>query len=209
MKKLLCAILALALTFSVAGCAGAAPETKPDEAVKGFFEAAKQFDFAAMNKFVNPDKPIDESSLNMEDESEKAFVDYFKENAKKITYSIKGSEVSGDTATVTVDCKYIDGATLFQDVMTEYMEKAMEDALNGKEISEEEATSQMMQLLKDKQASAEPTYIETTIPLKCVKINNQWYIEDVGTEIENMITSNFANMSGEAGGDSESTDEAE
>jgi hypothetical protein len=215
MKKVLCMILTLMFTLSAAGCAAGAnsSEAKPEEAVKGYFEAAKLMDTAAMNKFVNPKNAVDTTS-SASNEYEKMFMDYLKGNTKKVTYSFEGSEVTGETATVTVNCKYVDGTMLFSETLAEFYTKALDDALNGKELTDEETGKEIIKIMKEKQKTVEETFAEKTIKVKCVKIDNKWYIDEPGKDIENVFTSNLLTVGEEmdkpidgASSDAESTDE--
>jgi hypothetical protein len=195
MKKVLCIALTLILAIGIAGCVAKAkppvqampPEAKPEDAVIGYFEAAKQFDLVALNKFVNPEN-VEDTTFSTSNEYEKAFLDYLKENAKKVTYEIKGSEmksreikdsqIKDDIAIVTVNCKFVDGPKLFDEAIYEYFEKSTADVSNVSEPTEEEPEKEIIKIIMEKQKTDEETFAEKTIKVKCVKIDNKWYIDE-------------------------------
>ena len=99
-------ILCMLIVLLLAGCASDKPETT----VSNFIEAGKKFDVVKMSENINPSE-IDskekvEDIAKMDDDSEeqyqKYFFDYFKDNAAKITYKINSSTIDGDRANVVV-----------------------------------------------------------------------------------------------------------
>lgn len=192
MKKVISSLLACLILLSLVGCGGTA--AKPDDTVKGFMEAAKTFDFEKMATYINPDNIGDLDAVSSDintNESEKYFMDYLKDQAAKMSYEIKSSQTDGDSATVTVSCKYIDGTPLLKETISEYFVQAFAKAFSGTEFTDEDSNNLMKDIMAEKQKSIEDTYIEKDVDIKCVKISDKWLIDSVGEDIGNVITANF------------------
>lgn len=141
MRKLISLIIILQL-FIITGCA---TSPKPESTVSSFIEAGKKFDLAQMATMVNPS---DSSSKNKitdvmdgketKDQYQKYFVDYLKENASKITHSIKEAKTENDKATVTVDFKYVNGGPLLKATLGEVFSKTFSLAFSGVQVKDED-----------------------------------------------------------------------
>lgn len=191
MKKTVVIGLILVLVLAMTGCG-----SKPETAVDKFFSAVKTFDSEAMTKTLAP-SATDNLGLASDylnetvDPIAEPFVDYLKDNAKKITYEVTGTKVDGDEATVTVKCKYVDGSPLFTKIVEELFPKIMAAALSGKELTEEDMTQMGVEVLKDNIATATETFTEKTIDIPCVKIDGDWYVKLVGPELVDVVSSNL------------------
>ncbi len=199
MKKSLSVILVLAIILALSACG-----TKPETAVDGYFTAAKAFDPEGMKAMVDPANEeavsaIAEFSDGSEDEYTKYFQDYLKESAKKITYTISGSEVDGDTAIVTVECKYIDGGPILSATVAEAFKKMMGIAFSGAELTEEETNQMFLDIMNEQTESLEETYKETTVKINCIKKDSTWYIADVNDDLLDVVTSGFVSAASDLG----------
>ena len=197
MKRISCLFLSLALILGITGCAA---EKKPEDAVKSFMEAAKAFDFEAMAAYVNPDNVGDLESLTDESDStelEQYFLDYLKESAAKITYEIGSAVISGDTATVTVTCNYVDSSEVLTQTISDFFIEALSAAFSGTELTDEQMNTMMMEIMEENKSSIEETYVDATIDVSCVKIDGVWYVDTVSDEMGDVITSNFLSASEE------------
>ena len=189
MKKIILGFLSILLCFSLTSCTKA----KPEDAVKGYFEALKTFDTDKMKTFVSEKDTTDEAtkSSKANDEYSKAFLDYFKANAAKVSYTIKSSEVKDDKAVVTVDCKYIDGTTLFKETFQEFILKVFSNALSDKKPTDEENSKELVSIMTEKQKALKEVTAEKTIKINCVKVDKKWYIEKVDDDLQNVLSSNY------------------
>lgn len=191
MKKILAIGLILALVLAMTGCG-----SKPETAVDNFFAAVKSFDSEGMSKALAP-AATDNLGLASDYVNETVdpiaapFVDYLKDNAKKITYEVTGTKVDGDEATVTVKCKYVDGSSLFNKIVEALFPKIMAAALSGKELTEEDMTQMGVEVLNENIAAATETFTEKTIDIPCVKIDGTWYVKLVGPELVDVISCNL------------------
>ena len=193
MRKYLCCLFSVLLMIGLVACQSA---PKPEDTVKGYFEAGKNFDTAKMSSFVNPKNVSSGSSSSGtssdsgEAELEKYCMDYLKGNAKKITYRIKGSDVKDSTATITVDCKYVDGSPILRDAVSDYMVKAFGEAFSGTQSSSN-SSKEIAQIMTDKMKTTKETFTTKTIKINCVKIDKKWYIDKINDDLSDVFLSGF------------------
>src|SRR5699024_2501075 len=124
-----------------------------------------------------------------QDALEVYFLDYIKSNAKKITYEIKESKIDGDNATVAVDFKYVNGGPLLKATFGEYMKEAFASAFTGKELTDEENSEIFISAMEAQSEKMEETFTEKTLNIECVKIEDNWYIDDPSDELLDVIMS--------------------
>lgn len=88
---------------------------------------------------VPPDLSVDTDDLGEEMGSEE-LVQYLKDSAGKMTYTVNETQIEGDTATVNVNITYTDITPVVTQAMADYIAKAFEMAMNeGVELDEAEA----------------------------------------------------------------------
>ncbi|MCX7614927.1 MAG: DUF4878 domain-containing protein [Clostridiales bacterium] len=196
MKKTIYAFMIVLITIGLFGCSAS---SKPEDTVKNFFEATKVFDFEKMKTYVNSD--IGNLGLYSKDTEDNKvgeyFLDYLKENASKITYEIKKSEITDKTAKVTVDCKYNDSLPLMKEVVGEYLKQAISTAFSGMELTEEKSNEMIKNILNEKKANSKVTTIQKTIEINCTKKDGNWKIDSISGDLGNVITSNFLTAANE------------
>ena len=102
MRKIL-AVLSIA-GLALMACGGGGGASSPEDAVNGMFAAMKAGDIDAMAQYM----PEDERSeiTDMSDE-EKEMVEGMLVMMAAIEYEIKGSEIDGDAAVVTVEISFM------------------------------------------------------------------------------------------------------
>ncbi|MDD7794376.1 hypothetical protein [Clostridium sp. 'White wine YQ'] len=189
MKKIILGFLSILMCLSLTSCTKA----KPEDAVKGYFEAVKAFDTDKMKTFVNEKETI-ESITKVSKSDDKYFkyvFDYYKTNATKMSYKINSSETKADKAVVTVDCKYVDGSTLCKETTEEAFKKLFLDDLNQKGPTDEEMSRELVNTMSEKQKVLKEVTTEKTIIINCVKVDKKWYIESINDDLKNIMTSNF------------------
>ena len=155
----------------------------------------KSFNLEEMASKVNPSNTEDKedftSLIEEGEEFQNYFIDYLKDNAKEITYSVKEAKLDGDKATVDVDVKYVDGKPLFTAVIADYFPKAMSIAFSGVEMTDEEASNMFLESMKAQQENIEKTFAEKTITVNCIKVDDVWYIDNLSNELLDVATSNI------------------
>ena len=211
MKKAFCLILSIMLIIGLAACQSS---PKPEDTVKKYFEAGKSFDTERMNSFVNSKNVSSESSSSSaSSDSEEAdlvkyCMDYLKGNAKKVTYSIKGSDIKDATATVTVDCKYVDGSAILRDSVSDYIVKAVGEAFSGTQNSSN-SSKEIAQIMTDKMKTTKEIFTTKTIKINCVKINDKWCIDKVNDDLSDVFLSGFVSAGNEISESFDNSDSSE
>jgi hypothetical protein len=200
MRKLI-VLLSILIVVFLAGCSTA----KPESTVTAFAEAGKKFDLVKMAETINPSNTNNKEKIqdftkngnDPVDQYQKFFIDYFKENAAKITYQIKGTTVAEDKATVTVDFKYVNGAPLLKGTISDVFAKAISMAFTGMEINDEEMGQMFVTSMKNQQQTIQESFTEKTLDIKLVLVDSKWYIDDLGDELLDVFTSNFISVGNE------------
>lgn len=170
-------------------------EAVPEETVIEFMESTKRFDIETIISKIDPqhrqkaDK-ISKLYAKAQKEEYKYLLDYFKDNAKEITYKTNDTTITGDSAIVNVKVNYIDGTPLFKAVVAEYMKKALDSTISGQKLKPEETVKIIIASIEQKEL-IEKRVIEKEIDIKCVKIGDEWYIEELDQDLSNVITSNI------------------
>ena len=195
-KKMGIVSLMLILLILVVGCSA---EEKPDKVVSEYIEAMKKFDLELMASKINPEnreEVEDISDLTEEDTMQKHFMDYVKSNAKQINYKINESKIDGAKAVVSVDFKYIDGGPLFKATFGEFMKEMFALAFTDmdKEFTDEEYSEIFIKAMEEQSKSVEETYTERTIDIDCIKIDDEWYIDEPSDELLDVAMSNIISV---------------
>lgn len=195
MKKRLSIILTiLSILVLASGCSAG---EKPDKVVSEFIEAMKEFDFELMSTKINPEArgEMDEiEDIYGEDGSlENYFIEYVEGNAKKITYTINESEVDENKAKVNVSFEYVDGAPLFKATFAEYMKEIFALAFSNmdEEITDEQYSEIFIKSMEEQSELIEETFTEKTLDVECMKIEDEWYINEPSDEILDVLMSNM------------------
>lgn len=194
-------MLSLAL---LAGCSGA----KPESTVEDFFTAGQQLDTEAMAATIlstNEDEVTETEELLLDDSNE-YLVEYFKTNAKKMTYEVTGSEIDGDEAVVTINAKYVDGSPLMQATISSAFMKMLPLAFSGMEMTEEETNQMFADTMAEQSEIVSESFKEATLKIDLVKQDNEWYITEITDEMMDVIMSGFMSVSNELEGAFEETE---
>lgn len=200
MRKSISSLYILVVMFLV-GCSTANPEST----IATFIEAGKKFDLVKMAETVNPSNASSKEKIadltkggkESENQYQQYFIDYFKENAAKITYEVKSSKIEGEEASVTVDFKYINGASLLKGTIGEVFTKAISIAFSGVEMNDEEMEQLFVNAMKNQQQSIKESFVEKTIDIKLVQVDKKWYIDKPSDELLDVFTSNFISVGNE------------
>ena len=191
LRKYLVLILMLTLTF------GCGTTSSPDDVVKDFFSAAQEFDMAKLVATIVPENTVatayaqdifDEEQV---DEFPEEFLNYLKDSAGKMTYTITSTTIDDDQATVMVDVSYIDSYPLLEELISEYMMQAMTMAFSGQELSDEDAQKMMSEIFTAKLADYTDNFKDVSIEIPCMKVDDKWYISDVSEDMMDIYLSGF------------------
>ena len=189
MRKLISLLLILTLVLLTIGCSS---QANPETAVKNYLEAVKKFDVETMNSLMaEPEEDYFKEMLEDEGEMATYFMDYIKDNAKKIEYEIINTETEDNTAKVDVKAKFINGSPLIIETFGEFFKNLMAEAFSGNELSEEETEALMIEIMEEKSKEIETEFVENEFTINLVKKDNNWYLEEVSDELTNVVTANF------------------
>jgi len=193
MKKILIIFILSIILFSLAGCGTLGPEDTVDK----YFTAAQKLDLISMAANIAPSntEDRDKTSTLFEGEEQEEFQkyaeDYLKTNARKMTYKITGSEENGDKAVVTVDCKYVDFGRILKATVGEMFAKLFGQTFSGVEMTDEENEQMFLNVMKEQIKTFDETFIEVTLNIDLVKIENTWYIAEASDELLDVVASGF------------------
>lgn len=191
MKKVICAVLALLLIFSLAGCSG----EKPEEVVERVTQAIKEgkiesvrgnIDLSALDKLFpaseeESKKETDETLLS--DGQETAFP--VEKTLDKITVKILSSEKDGNNATVKAECTAVD----LTEFLKGYMQKSMEMALDFTK-DDTAKDEELNKYAADYLAQEDVPMKTTTVDIKLTKSDKTWKITST-TEYLDALTGGY------------------
>ena len=202
MKKLGVLLLSLLVCFSLSACG-----SKPDPTITNFCNAMKQYDFNAMKEYVvDGDKDSVEDPFNNSEDITDETLNILKECVSKMTYEIESSEVTDNTAKVTVKFNYVDLSPVITDAVSEYMQQAFMMALSG--ANEETMATLFENTFIEKYKSSETTMITDSVEFECENTDNGWKISKVPDDVVNILSSNMVDaFEGFTGDDSSESSE--
>ncbi len=195
MKKILSLFLAGALLVSLVGCSSA---SKPEPTVTKFCDALKAFDMeTAASCFVSEDATIEDPYTDGDAEEQDIFteqaIEYLKNCASEMTYTIGESTIDGDTAVVPVTFTYVDASPVVSAAIMEYFSQALVLAFSGADDATLEAL--FGTIFMEKAESVNTGTTTSTVEFECIKTDNDWKIqtlnEDAQHEIDNIISCNI------------------
>ena len=191
-KKLFSIIIAALLLVSMIGCSS----SKPEIAVNTLMKNAQKFDIDGIKETLRPelrDNDIATEGLDS-DETMNLYLDYFKDNAKKIKYSIGDIVVDDDFASVNVEVQYVDGIDALESAVIKLLKESFAGTFSGDEMSDEEIQEVVSTALTNYQSEHGDEFVTTSIVLDCIKIDNKWYIDDLDDDFLNVIFCNFVSF---------------
>ncbi len=188
-------VLFCTIILSLTGCSSAKPETT----VKDFIEDGKTFNIEQMASYINPANKFDNEEISNlladdADELQKYILEYLKFNATKITYTINDAKIENDKAIVQVDFKYVDAGLLFKAVIGEYFTQVLPIAFSGVELTDDDANQMIITAIKKQREIIDETFIDKTIDIKCIKIDDKWYIDQPSDEMLDVFMSNLMTL---------------
>lgn len=190
MKKIILLLTTFLLAIFLTACSSA----KPEDTINSFFSSAKKFDFEGMNKVMeNNDEKYKDivKELETEDPSTQYVLDYLKNNASKITYTIKDSEIKDNNAKIQVECKFVDSTPLLKEIVAEAFTKMLGMSFSGQDLTDEKTTEMLVSIMKEKQKSVEETFVTKTVEFECTKKDNKWIISSANDALADVLLSNL------------------
>lgn len=179
-KRIMIAAMALfALALTACG--------KPNKPVEGFMEAAKAYDFEAMQGYVKSDEESIKEKVDS-DNSQAYLDDYWSKQASTISYKITDAVIDGNSATVKVNVNYSDCSKIVQEAMADYMKQGMKLAMSEEETTDEQYSEMFKSIFLLKCANMPPENATVDLEFKCEKIDGKWIITNIPGDMLNVIT---------------------
>lgn len=177
------------LAISVCACGENADSSKtPAQVTEAYINAVKAADTTAMAA-LSTGNNAGTDATDMDEYGE----DVGKAMFSKMEYTVGEATENGDAATVKVNIKNIDMQTVF----TAYMTAAMQAAMSGSEVGEE----QQSQMLLDEINKAEATYTKDA-EVQLTKVDGEWKVcmgDNENTDFINALTGGMADMANSFG----------
>lgn len=167
----------------------ASDKTKIKSTVNNYFNAAKKYDVKKMNKYV---KNINTSELE-DISSYSSLRNYIKTSNESLEYSIKKINISKNTASVIIKCKYLDSSSIYKYAFRNILLFAFLNA--DKNYSDKTLTKKINSLFKKHLNYAKSVksakYKTKTFKINLLKEKWTWRIETVNYDLANSITANY------------------
>ena len=181
MKKLVSILMSAILVFTLTGCGSPGPSDVADQFLKGIKDLNPEA--IAQVYDVDEDDADDPEAL---DEEEQELLDKLKNGSLSklfdFEYELSNEQINEDKATVDVKIKTYDLTGAYDALMN----KAIEAAFSGEEMSDEEMENMIFRVLENEvDKSDQPTFTsEATISLE--KTDGEWTVSDLEDNMQFM-----------------------
>lgn len=170
---------------------------QPRKAVEQFLDSMQNMDFTTMESMI---QSSDLSALDNADIRNAAYMDFFSEINKKMTYKITKNrfDIQNGTASVTAHITYIDGTNIYKATITEFLRQIVSNAYAGNQLTENETQEKLASILNEqarKVATDEFSEADITYPL--IKTNSGWKIVSLDDETVKIMSANFKSVEDE------------
>lgn len=95
--------------------------------------------------------------------------------------------VAGDTATVPVEFTYVNMAPIVDEAVEEYLYEAIGLAMQSEEVTDEDMTNLMLEILAEKTSTVPDDRITETIEFKLVKDGREWKLDYFDAEVSDAV----------------------
>ena len=191
-------IFLIILILAIAGAAGYYfyERQKPIETTKNFLENMRAMNFDGMEALLQSN---DMSALDNADITSDAYASFFKKINEKMSYKITKTSfhIQNGTASVTAHIRYIDGADIYKETITEFLKQIVSTAFSGTTLTEEETEQKLASLLEEKSANVEDQFTETDITYPVIEADGKWKIVALDADTVKVMSANFTNVQDE------------
>lgn len=199
-KNKLKTFIIMLMAFVLVGCSNNKIEDKAEveesnfdqeivTRVDGFISEMKNFNLNAFITYINP-MQINNNELPNIDMNNNLFqrqLEYLKNNASEITYKVEDVKVKENEATVKIRFRYNDMSSVIENTLIKYVETAPSE----NNYSEEEKNKILSDILEKEIIESDPIYIEKSINVDMIKIEDVWYINNLNNDLINIMMSNY------------------
>lgn len=161
-----------------------------EKTVEQFLSGVQKIDFSLMEKHLQSQ---DLSILDEADLRNAAYLDFFRELTQQMSFKISGNRfnLSNQTAKVTAHIKYVDGSTIYQEAIREFLRQMVSSAFSEESMTSEQAHEKLASIMKEKSADVKYTFKETDITYPVIKIGKEWKIASLNEETVMIMSANF------------------
>jgi uncharacterized lipoprotein YehR (DUF1307 family) len=180
LKKLMSLLLCLILSFAIVGCSG----PKPEESVKGYFDALKKQDIQAAQGYIQ--NGVKDISTGAQQEK------LLKLVFSKLNYEIVSSTVQKDTAVIKVNVTAPDLAIVTGNMFKDLLGQLFTLAFSGTEDIEAKSAQLTEEYFTKALADPQVVVITSEVDINLVKDSNtkKWIIVS-DEKLANAVTGNF------------------
>jgi hypothetical protein len=200
MKKLLGIICAGIVAFSLAACGGASPS----DAVDHMLKAVKSQDTDTVKSYYDGDvdSALGDITSLFNQKASKDLTDDQKAILKKLTdklldfdYSVGEEKINGDTATVSVKFTTYKFGSMFDSMLSEYMQKAFTYAFSDTDLSDEKTEELLYDSLEKQLDQLKEKNYTKTVDINLKKTDDGWKIKKLnGDEIDAITGGVYSTM---------------
>lgn len=173
LKSTLTWLLLCIMVLSLAACGGGAGETA-EQAFNNGLNAIKTQNLNEIRKYFASEDILgqndEENQLLSQDENLALML-------KNLNYKVVSSSESGDQATIVAEISNMDLAIVLRNYFSQAMEFAMRNAFSNEEISEEELTQQMEDMMVELLKAEDNEMVTTTVEVTLTKVDGNWTID--------------------------------
>lgn len=196
-------VLLLLICFSLSACTTDTPET----VVTSFCNAMQTFDITRMQELIerteNTEGADDAEAMEETDtislqnpevsnqEIQTLLMDYVKENAAKMTYTITNVEAQEQTANVTVQFTYPDLSPMMRTVMQEYIANALVMVLSGNFDDDDMVVEMFLSLWQEQTETFQPAMTNKTVVFVCHQTEQGWKLVEMPDAVVDVISGNI------------------
>lgn len=199
MKKLLCALLAFTLCFSLVGCSGDSTGGTPTEVITSMLNNYKNKNFDDLNKYFDGNVNfVDDVTMNGKlDDATKELADLFLNRLTDIDFEVLDETIddSGNSIVTVKITSHNVGEKLLEGVKTA-VPLAVNLALSGE--SQKVITEKLFDALLSPVKNTTKTNVRT-IDIRLVQKGNEWKISSNNLEFINSITGGFMDITNQLG----------
>lgn len=169
---------------------------KPQITVKEFLTGMQNMDFDTMSSLLQSN---DLTALDDADIRNAAYTQFFQGINAKMSFELTKTQFSiqNGTANITAKIKYIDGADIYKETITEFLRQIVASAFSGVEMTEEETQQKLAAILQEKSETVPDKFAETEIVYPVIEANGQWKIVALDDETVKIMSANFKSVEDE------------
>ena len=160
--------------------------SQPAKELEKYLAAIQNLDFGTMEGMLQSG---DLSALDNADVRNATYESFFKSINAKMTWKTTKTSFNfqAGTAEVTARIRYVDGADIYRETVTEFLRQIVSSAFSGESLTEQETQAKLASILTEKAASLEDKFTETDVVYPMIRVKNQWKVAVLDDEREGVL----------------------